>query len=306
MKPERVIVIMNKGSGRQDGQSRIEKISTRFADHGIQVDFIEFKPGDKLQKVAFDAAKRSPEATIIACGGDGTISGVATGLSGTGSQMGIIPAGTFNYYARSLDLPEVVEDAVDVIAQGHTRPTDLAKINDQVFLNNASIGAYAAILQTREGIYKKWGRSRAIAYWSVVKALATLRAPLRLTVTVDGKSFNHRTPMVFAVSNAFQLHEMGLSGEDVIAHGGMVLLIAPDTNRWGLLKHALAIALGIARQKTDYEMHCGNEITLEMPHRARPVARDGELTSMKGPFKLYITRQALNLIVPKAADGVSE
>ncbi len=78
----------------------------------------------------------------------------------------------------------------------------------------------------------------------------------------------------------------------------MVLLVAPDTNRWGLFKHAAALALGVAKRETDYQMHCGNEITLEMPHKSRPVARDGELSRMKGPFKLHMQREALQLIVP--------
>lgn len=298
MKPARAIVILNKGSGRENGDERKSLITERFKTHDIPVEFVEFEPGQNLEKIVSQTAKNSPDATIIASGGDGTISGVAAGLLGHDNQIGIIPSGTFNYFARSLNLPETVDEAIDVIAKGHIRPTDVSVINDKVFLNNASIGAYAAILQTREGIYKRWGRSRMAAYWSVIKALATLRAPLRLTVSVDGKSFHHRTPLVFAMSNAFQLNEMGLSGEECIADGGMVLLVAPDTNRWGLFKHAASLALGVAKQKTDYEIHCGSEIDLEMPHRARPVARDGELAKMKGPFKLRMKREALKIIVP--------
>ena len=182
MKPQRVIVILNKGSGRQDGTERKSRISDRFQHHDIPVSFVEFSPnGADLGQVAQSTAEANPDATIVASGGDGTISGVASGLAHVPNQMGIIPAGTFNYFARSLNLPETVDEAVDVIAKGVLRPTDIAKINGNAFLNNASIGAYAAILKTREGIYDRWGRSRVAAYWSVVKALATLRAPLRLT-----------------------------------------------------------------------------------------------------------------------------
>tara|TARA_R110000765_G_scaffold41766_5_gene88756 strand:+ start:1144 stop:2064 length:921 start_codon:yes stop_codon:yes gene_type:complete len=302
MKPQHVIIILNNGSGLEDGPERKAKIAERFEHHGIPASFVTFDPGADLEKIAKDTALKSPNSTIIASGGDGTISGVSAGLAGLPNQFGMIASGTFNYFARSLNLPETVEEAIDVIARGKIRPTGIAMINDKVFLNNASIGAYAAILQTREGIYKRWGRSRVAAYWSVVKALATLRAPLKLTVTYDGKSFNHRTPIVFAISNAFQLNQMGLSGEDCIANGGMVLLIAPDTNRWGLLKHAAALAFGVAKRQTDYQMHCSSEFTLEMSHKSRAVARDGELARMNGPFKLSMRPNALNLIVPEAFD----
>ena len=298
MKPSTVTIILNSGSGRKDGHTRKKSIADRFETHGIEAKFVTFEPNTDLAKIAEDVAKANPDITIVAAGGDGTICGVAAGLRGQPNQMGIIPSGTFNYFARSLDIPETVDEAVDVIASGLSRSTDIGIINDRVFLNNASIGAYAAILQTREGVYERWGRSRIAAYWSVAKALARFRSPLRLTITVDGKSFKHRTSLVFAITNAFQLKEMGLSGEECIAKGGMVLLIAPDTNRWKLFKHAASLALGIAKRETDYEMRCGNEIDLEMQNRSRPVACDGELERMEGPFRLRMQRDVLTLLVP--------
>ena len=61
----------------------------------------------------------------------------------------MIPLGTFNYVARSLGLPETPEEAVAVLAAGETRPLPLGEVNGRVFLNNASLGAYAKILETR-------------------------------------------------------------------------------------------------------------------------------------------------------------
>ncbi|HBR38658.1 MAG TPA: diacylglycerol O-acyltransferase, partial [Sulfitobacter pontiacus] len=113
MKPQRVIVILNKGSGRKDGTERKSRISDRFQHHDIPVSFVEFSPnGADLGQVAQSTAEANPDATIVASGGDGTISGVASGLAHVPNQMGIIPAGTFNYFARSLNLPETVDEAV--------------------------------------------------------------------------------------------------------------------------------------------------------------------------------------------------
>ena len=79
MKPQRVIVILNKGSGRQDGTERKSRISDRFQHHDIPVSFVEFSPnGADLGQVAQSTAEANPDATIVASGGDGTISGVAS------------------------------------------------------------------------------------------------------------------------------------------------------------------------------------------------------------------------------------
>ncbi len=302
MKPQQVTVILNGGSGRKAGSERASAIRAAFAKHDVAADIVTVRGGEDLQKAAQAAANGSTKVVVVS-GGDGTISAVASALAGSDREMGVIPSGTFNYFARSLNLPETIEGAVEIIVTGRTVTKGAATINGRIFLNNASIGAYAAILQTREGIYRRWGRSRFAAYWSVIKALATLRAPLRLRVDVDGKEHQFRTPIIFAVSNAFQLDQMGLGGRDCIAAGKLVLLVAPNTNRWGLFKHAAALALGVAKQKTDYEMYCGSAIEIDMKRPSRHVARDGELSRMSGPFGLRVVPGSLNLRVAQDYDG---
>lgn len=72
--------------------------------------------------------------TIVAASGDGTIYAVASVLKGSGVVIGILPLGTFNYFARSLDLPLKMEAAAKVIVEVETRPLRIADINDSMFL----------------------------------------------------------------------------------------------------------------------------------------------------------------------------
>ena len=301
MSSNRVTVILNASSGRQRGDDTAEEIRSAFEARGVTPEMVVVKRGTSIEKAAKEA-RDGPSEVVVVAGGDGTICGVASALAGSDKLFGIIPAGTFNYFGRSLDLPEDVQQAVETIVGGKTRKSSVATINDTVFLNNASLGAYAAILQTREGIYKRWGRSRFAAYWSVIKALATLRSPLKITLTVDGEEFRYRTPLVFAINNAFQLDQMGLGGRECIEAGQLVVMVAPNTNRLGLLWNAARLAVGMAKKETDYHMHCGTEIDIKMKRHSRPVARDGELGRMRGPLKLRIQRDALNLIVPADLD----
>jgi diacylglycerol kinase (ATP) len=61
----------------------------------------------------------------IAAGGDGVVGGVITHLAASGLPLGILPLGTANDIARSLCIPQPLPQAVEVIAQGHTRPIDV-------------------------------------------------------------------------------------------------------------------------------------------------------------------------------------
>ena len=153
-------------------------------------------------------------------------------------------------------------------------------------------------METREEVYRRWGRSRIAAYWSVVKTLATLRAPLRLTIDVGGERVARRTPLVFAVANPYQLDELGLPGRECVEEGGLALFVAPDGGRLGLMRHAAALALGLARPERDYELICGAPIRIASQRASGHVARDGERARMRGPFELAVEPGALSVLAP--------
>jgi diacylglycerol kinase family enzyme len=268
-----------------------------FARHPGRFSLRQVEPGQGI----VDAAKTAIDAgfdTIVAAGGDGTISGTAPLVAEAGRRFGVLPLGTFNYFARSLDLPEALEDAVEVLVNGVEREVPIGEVNGEGFLNNASLGAYAAILQSRESVYRRWGRSRLAAYWSVLTTLIRFRRPLRLKVTVDGEVRRFKTPLVFVALNPHQLETLGLEGADCIRSGRFALFIAPDCSRFELVRYAIRLALRAMEPGRDFELMCGEDILVETPGRRRLIARDGERQHMTGPFRFRLRRDALRVLVP--------
>jgi diacylglycerol kinase (ATP) len=62
---------------------------------------------------------------VVAAGGDGTIATVAVGLAGTGVPLGILPMGTANNIALSLDIPAGLDEAIATWQQARTRLLDV-------------------------------------------------------------------------------------------------------------------------------------------------------------------------------------
>ncbi|MFX0543547.1 diacylglycerol/lipid kinase family protein [Roseovarius sp. S4756] len=294
----RICVLMNAGSGKNDAKSARARIDAAFREAGGHAEIRMMAKGDQIEETAGGALDDGFDI-IVAAGGDGTIAGIAGVLRGKGTPMGIIPLGTFNYFARSLDIPEEVEEAAHLIATGAKRAVRIGTINGRTFLNNASLGAYPAILRTREETYRKWGRSRVAAYWSVLITLVTLRRPLKLSIEANGQTTHHRTPLAFAVNNAFQLNEMGLEGRDNIAKGQIALFVAPDTGRWGMLRNALALAMGRAQQGVEFRLIAADRIDIQTDRRGCDVACDGERARMRAPFGLRALEDELTVIVPE-------
>lgn len=301
-----ICIILNPGSGQPDAKSDPANIIAAFAALNTTCTLKRIEDGTQIEAVTRSAVAEG-FTTIVAAGGDGTICAVASALRGSDTVMGILPLGTFNYFARSLDLPMELEPAVKVIVAARTRPLRIATVNNRVFLNNASLGAYPAILETREGIYKRWGRSRIVAYWAVIKTLTTVRAPLRLRITADGLTRTIRSPLVFVVNNAYQLTQLSVAGADHIENGKLVVFIAPDSGRIEMIRMAMVIALGLGLPKRKFEVLSGADILIEslgrMAGRFQTIARDGERERLAGPFKLQVVENALTVLVPGTDTG---
>lgn len=292
-----ICVLMNLGSGKRKGVEKARELEALFERHPGRFTLRVLRSG---KQIAPEAAKAVREgfSTVVAAGGDGTICAVASSLVGSEARLGILPLGTFNYFARSLGLPEAIKEAVDVLARGESRPIDTGEVNGRVFLNNASLGAYPAILQSREQIYRRWGRSRIAAYWSVLATLANFHSPLTLSITIDGAVRRFRSPLVFVSNNAYQLDLLGLEGAECIKSGRFALFVTADSGRRDLLRHALRLATRTIANRRDFELVCGDDIVLETAKPQRLVALDGERERMRGPFHFRMRRQALNVVVP--------
>src|ERR1700744_2037965 len=66
---------------------------------------------------------------VLACGGDGTVTACAEGITGTGGPLAIIPMGTGNLLARNLGLPMGTDDALAVALGGVQAPIDAGRVN---------------------------------------------------------------------------------------------------------------------------------------------------------------------------------
>ena len=118
---------------------------------------------DRPPEVLAAEAVRDGATLLIAAGGDGTVSGVASALVGRDEiALGILPRGTANSIATQLGINRDLEQACAVIAGGHTRLIDTARVNERVMLLMATIGVHAeAITEVDPERKRKYG---AMAY----------------------------------------------------------------------------------------------------------------------------------------------
>jgi diacylglycerol kinase family enzyme len=145
-RPSHPVLIMNpkSGGGKAERFRLVDECQTR----GIEP--IVLRPGDDLLQLTADAIAHGADVIGMA-GGDGSQALVATVAARHDIPHVCVPAGTRNHFALDLGLDrEDVVGALDAFQDGIERHVDLATVNGRVFVNNASMGLYAKIVQSEE------------------------------------------------------------------------------------------------------------------------------------------------------------
>lgn len=293
------MVIRNSKSGRAEAQDAF--VQAALDRLGPTARLVTFEPGTDPAGKARQAAEEGADI-VIAAGGDGTIMGVANGLVGTDAAMGVLPAGTFNFYARGLGFPEDVEAAADANLNGSVACLSLGAVGDQIFLNNASIGVYPTILKNREEVYRSWGRSRLAAYWSVIKTFLRVQRPIRMTLTVDGVERRMVTPLLFVGRSVYQMEMFGLPGREAVERDELVAFVGTRGGRRGLFLQAWHLMRGTMREGRDFDVLTGREMIVRTRRKRVLVACDGEKFRMDSPIRFAMRDRCLNVIIPRTKD----
>ena len=142
----RLTLIINPNSGTISKKGIENWLPKHLERHGCVVDVRHTAgPGDATL-IAADCARRG-DYGVLACGGDGTVNEVASGLIGTDTAMGILPAGSGNGLARHIGIPVDVALAARVIAHDNIQTCDYGTVNGRPFFCTFGIGFDAAVSQ---------------------------------------------------------------------------------------------------------------------------------------------------------------
>lgn len=131
--------VINAAAGSSDAEAKREVIEAALRAGGRHGELL-FCGTAELSGVAQQAAAQAiaNRTALVAVGGDGTLNTVAQAAHAVGCVMGVIPYGTFNYFARTHGISIEPAAAARSVLDARPMPVQVAAINDRVFLVNAS------------------------------------------------------------------------------------------------------------------------------------------------------------------------
>lgn len=232
----RALLLYNTSSGRGNIKSRIMDIKAVFKEAGIDIrpHRIDFS------KNPLDGYEDSE--LVVICGGDGTVNYVVNAIKSKGldPEIGIIPMGTANDFARAIGMNSNPITAAKQIAQGKVRRVDCGKVNDRYFVNILSFGVLTTTSQHTSDKEKHIVGRLAYLRTGFVDLLNMHSMPLNIRCNGEEHKFD---AVMFLAFNGNSAGQFNLAPRSNIEDGMLDILILDYDNTaktcWNMMNYLI-------------------------------------------------------------------
>ena len=283
-------LIVNPKSG--NGRAIKANIPEKATSKGIEVKITNIN--DNISGLARRAVKNGADVLGVS-GGDGTIGAVATVAIEYNIPLVVLPGGTRCHFARDTGLdPKHIEDSLNCF-EGIETKIDVGSINGRIFLNNASLGLYADIVDNDNYREHKVATSRTV----LQKLLQTGQSyPLKFKDN-NNKQYSKAIMILVGVNAYKTINLLGLGKRDNLS--GHVLQITvvkslTDILIKSLLKTAILNKDFVTNNSRNILQWEGKKLIVSTPTKKIVVGVDGEREEYKTPVKIELLPSALRLM----------
>jgi diacylglycerol kinase family enzyme len=285
------VLLMNPRSGG----GKVERFRLEEECHRLGITPVLLKPGDDLRALAESALDDGADVIGIA-GGDGSQALVADVARQRDVPFVVVPAGTRNHFALDLGLDrENVAAALAAFSHAVERRIDLALLGERVFVNNVSLGVYAAVVQSEE--YRDAKVSTAARVAPNLLGPDAPRPDVRY-VGADGQPATPAT--VLLVSNGpYRLDRLTGFGSRPRLNSGVLGVVTVTVDRARDVPNLLAAeAAGQLHRFHGYQEWSTRQFDVDSAEPLVAVGVDGEALRLPPPLRFRCLPGALRVRVP--------
>jgi diacylglycerol kinase (ATP) len=197
---EPVFVVFNPRSGKGRGARLVQPVLEALARPGTTIEHaLTARAGEEADLA--ERAVASGFRKVVAVGGDGTWSNVASGVlrSGQPVALGLVPGGTGCDLAKSLGIPpKDVAACAAIVHDGAVRAIDVGRIEGRYFLNCAGFGYDIAVIE--ESWRVTWLQGELLYLYCALKQLGSYRG-FSVEVEADGVGQGRQDLLMLILAN---------------------------------------------------------------------------------------------------------
>ena len=292
----RVFVVVNAKSGNSSPEEVRKAWKAHQAEGSGEYRIHEPGEGEDILAIVRGAVAQGFD-TVVAAGGDGTVSVVANGLIGSGARLGIIPLGTANVLARELGIPLALEDACALLNGPNTTTSiDAMKVKGTHYFTQIGIGVDAFMIRDTTVKHKRWLGNGAYI-WTAATRFIGFRTH-RFSIAADDRRARPRALQV-VLANSGSLGTSGLRwGPDVRVNDGQIdVCILRAQTLLNFLSAGWSVIRGRHREDRNIQLLTARRAVAIHADRPLPVQGDGELIG-ETPLEVQVVPRAMRVIVP--------
>jgi YegS/Rv2252/BmrU family lipid kinase len=198
---QKLLFVINPKSGNKENKELEELIDHFTVRYNYEYKILETTGENDKQAISESLDEYRPDG-LITVGGDGTINLAASVLIDRDISLGIIPSGSANGLAYNLGLPKDTRKALERCFEGHPRPVDVIRINNNSnCLHLSDIGINARIVKRFE---EEGSRGLAGYAKQLFKELFSEKSTFKFTISYDSSEYRMKAEMlVIANASAF-------------------------------------------------------------------------------------------------------
>lgn len=257
-----IALLTNPASGKGKGARARDAALRRFAEAGVSVRSLQGRDAAEALDLATSVVAEGI-GTLVIAGGDGMVHLGAQAVAGTGTRLGIIPAGTGNDVARYLDLPRTdFRAAADRVLAGRTRTIDLARSGSRYFVTVLAAGFDAIVNERANKMTWPKGQMRYN-----IATLAELRTfePIPYTLDLDGETRSLEA-MLVAVGNGPSFGGgLRITEGAVLDDGLLDVVVIRPMSKLALVRTYPKLFKGTHVTHPAYEHHRVRSVTIAAP-----------------------------------------
>lgn len=290
----RLLIVHNPHAGTRQ-RTFLAAVRRALERAGAQSHIAEAQGVAQDEEIARAAARSEAWDCIVAAGGDSTVRGVACGLIGGPTPLGIIPVGTGNVLAREIGVHCRASALAATLLHGPAVPIGVGRADGTPFLAMAGAG-YDADVLLRLNMTAKRAIGRLAYGWPMLCQL--VHKPTPFEVIVDEGAPQPAT-WVIVTRAAHYGGSFIIAKDQMLTGSGFHAVIANARGRRGLIGVLLAIARGRLGQRADVSVVACSRIGLKAPPTVAAQIDGERLGSV--PREITLGRETLHIVVPPSS-----
>ena len=298
-KPKTYVVI-NPVAGLSKLEIVRERVQSALQERDVPCEIYETTGEEDIRQVVRDKIQEGFKL-FIAAGGDGTLSAVVDGLAGTQIPFVIVPTGTWNAFARALDIPLQLEQAIDLLFQEHQiRAIDAIQVDKRFFVLSVSAGIGSRTMKDAERQEKRRLGKLSDLRRGVTELLKA--RSYQFEVRIDGNLTKFRASELLVTNSAILgLKAVQLDPNIRMDDGKLNVCRIYAKTVGDYLRVGVSMLTG--SQKRNWNMLCV-EVSDEVEIRCKqklPVQGDGDMIGYL-PIKAKVRPKAIYIVTPVDAE----